>query len=197
VQRGVAGASRVHVGAMFDEQRRELAVAAVRGDDQRARAVGRDVGRLRAGAQQDAAGFQVALTRGEQERREAAEINRRHPAALVAIAEPVAGVHNARPHLGARLNVGAGLDERANDRGVSVRHGPHQGGLPVRELLRADVGAAADERLDHRHVAGARRGHQRRLAAGQLDVRVGARANQDFDHRRAAVLACQCQRRDP
>ena len=53
---------------------------------------------------------------------------------------------------------------------MTVRGGPHQGGLLPGELARAHVRAVREQQLDGVRAPGARRGHERRLAARQRGV---------------------------
>ena len=63
---------------------------------------------------------------------------------------------------------------------------PHERGLLVRRLARVHAGAAREQRAHGRRVAGAGAVHQRRLAAGQREVRVGA------GRRAAATPSARC-----
>jgi hypothetical protein len=97
--------------------------------------------------------------------------------------------------LGTNFEAGAGANQCADHRGVILRRGPHEGGLPAPALHRVRVCAVAEQHPDRLHIAGARSRHQRCLAVGEHGVRVGTSVEQPGDNLRISVFAGECQRR--
>ena len=125
--------------------------------------------RFRAGAEQNAGAGLVALLGGEHQRREA-------------------GFRTG-------VNVGAAFDQFLDNRGLTLRDRPHQGGLSAVGFPRVGVGVARQQRAHVCEVAPARRFHERRLARHQGRVGIGASCQQLFDHRRIGVRRCCIERR--
>jgi hypothetical protein len=99
----------------------------------------------------------------------------------------IAGAHGKQerrePQLAAALgvNVGTRLQQRADRVEMTLAGRPHQRRLPAPLFLDVDVGSAIDEERQHFRIAGARRGHQHRLAFFAGRVHVSARFEQCFD----------------
>ena len=94
-----------------------------------------------------------------------------------------------------RANVRAGGDQRLRDVGMTFGGGPHERGLAARLVFAVSRRAVREQRFDRGEVAGARGGHQRRLAARQRQVRVGAGFQQPFDQGAVPVRAGDRERR--
>ncbi len=137
VQRRRARVGQVRIGAVVEQHGRGLVERVHDRDVERARAVGREVVRVRAVVEQIAQRVDLRVAHREQERR------------------------GARLRL--RVDVRAGLDQRRHDVDVALARGPHERGLAAPAFGRVDRGAVREQRLDRVELAGARRGHQRRL----------------------------------
>ena len=110
MQRRVAAAERIRIGAVFEQQRRHVAVAAVGREDQGTHTVRLRVVRVCARFQQHPGGLDVADPRGKQQRR--------GPAAQHRVVQLFASgalrllVHDGlRVGPRSRTQVGTGLDE--------------------------------------------------------------------------------------
>ncbi len=103
--------------------------------------------------------------------------------------------NGVKPGLERRAKVRPGLDQRIDDRDMTIGRRPHQSRLTL-PLLGVHVGACSEQRLDRSELARACRRHQGRFAAAQRRVRIGSRFKQQFDDRRVSVLAGERKRRD-
>ena len=193
VQRRIAGPGVVGVGARGQREPREVRVAAVRRHHQRARAGGRRVVDVRAGADEAPARLHVPEPRREQQRRVAAPVP--HDALVVLRGVGGGGVHHAGPDPGAGVHVGPVREQHVDDLVVSLGHRPHQRGLPARAFPRVDAGPVRQQLPDGVRAAGARSRHDGRLAVAQRRVGVGARVEQARHHAGAAVVGGEPQRR--
>ena len=119
--------------------------------------------------QQQPGHVQIALLRGEQQRREA--VRRAHGRAAPC------------------------LQQDARHLGLVLGYRPHQRGLAAGLLGRRRVGPGPHQAADDLDPADPRRGHQRGHAAGPRGVRVGSGLEQQVDHRDARVEAGERQRR--
>ena len=75
-----------------------------------------------------------------------------------------------------------------------LQHSPHQGSLPANTLFRVHRGAAIDKKLNGVQLASPARRHQRSFTAGIRGIRIGSRVQENVDHGRISVLACQVKR---
>ena len=163
------------------------------GHDQDARAGRCRVVDIRTGRHERLRRFDVAMARGEEQRRIPAAVP--HDALVVLRRVRAVGMHQTAPNLGTRTDIGTLLNQHADGVMVPLRDRPHERGLPTRLLCDVDVGAA---RRQHAHGVGAARarsGHDRGLASGQRDVGVGAGVEQTPDHRGAPVAGREPERR--
>ena len=112
-----------------------------------------------AGLEQRTHALEAALARGEQQRRQAAERPVHAPRLAGDLARPIVDD-------GARVDVGAMLDEQLDHRGLVLRRGPHERRLLAPALARVDVGAVLDEHFGGGRIAAAGDDHQRRLPIG-------------------------------
>ena len=174
----------VWIGAGVDQRDRELEVTVLHREQQRARALadrlvqggasGLALAALQrrvhidARLQKRAHHVDVPLTHGKEERRES-------------------GIER-------RVDVGAGVDQCADDGGVSLGRCPHQGGLPA-PLTRVVSGAARQERVHRLEISGSRRHHEDGLPALHRGVRIGAGGQQQLHDAAAPVRARHRQRR--
>ena len=160
---------------------------------QRARAGGRRVVDVRAGADEPLRRLHVAVTGREQQRRVAPPV----PYDALVVLRAVGGVrvHHAGPDSGPGAQVGAVRQQHVDDLVVSLGHRPHQRGLSAGAFVRVDVGAMRRQQPDGVRVAGAGSRHDRRLAVAQRDVGVGAGVEQARHHAGAAVAGGEPERR--
>ena len=93
-----------------------------------------------------------------------------------------------------RVDVGAGLDERADDGIVAFGRSPHQRRLPA-PLAHVVFGAVDEERFHRLDVPGAGSQHQNGFAALHRGVRIRAGRQQQLDDAGAAVGARHRKRR--
>ena len=94
---------------------------------------------------------------------------RRRQRIAVGVDADLLHLHDLRGDTG----VGAVREQYLNRGGAIASGGEHQGGLTIRDILRADIGAAVDQPLHRRPVAGRGRGHQHGRPVG-IDL-TGAR----------------------
>jgi hypothetical protein len=92
-----------------------------------------------------------------------------------------------------RLLVGVGfrVEQRLNHVGVAFCRGAHQRRLFLIRVHRVHVSVGLEQQLDGWYAPGERGGHQRRLAFGVRQRRIGTRAQQrldDFVRARSARL---------
>ena len=97
---------------------------------------------------------------------------------------------------GPGVDGGPRLKQCSDDRGVPLRHRPHQCGLVLQPLPSVHICTARNKRPDDRRTPGARTGHQNRLAGRHRGVGVSTGGKQYIHHRRACVRTCQRQRRN-
>lgn len=181
VERGEAGAEVVGIGAEIEELGCEFEMTVFDGDDEGGGAgawlfVG-DPFRGRGGLVDVDAGFEqrtndggVATAGGEEERCET-------------------GVDGF-------AEIGLSGDECGDDVSVAFVGGPHEGGLAAGGEFIVDAGAAGEEGLDGGEAAGARGGHERRLAAAEGEVGIGAGVEEESDEGGGAVGAGEGERGD-
>ena len=126
--------------------------------------------RIHIGARREkrAHGVEVAPTHGKEERR--------------------------KPGVECRVDVGSGIDQRADDRGVPLGRRPHQGRL-AEPFACIGFGAAREQRLHRLDISGARSQHEDGFPAFHRGVRVGSGLQQQLHDCSVAVRACLCQRR--
>ena len=85
-----------------------------------------------------------------------------------------------------RAKVGPGLEQCIDDFDMPFRRSPHQRGL-ILVFAGVDVGSVREQRFDRTDPAGARRGHQGRLSAGQA-------SHSGLPRPRAAIRRSPCCR---
>ena len=136
---------------------------------QRVRSVGSGLVHAGPRGEQDAGGLDVAVAGGGDQRRE------------------------RLPRSG--MDIGAPLDQRADDVPVAPGDRPHQRRLVGGGGGRVDVGPAGEQRPHDVEAAGARGCHQRRQAVRLRRVGIRPGGEEPPDHRHARVLARPGQRR--
>ena len=136
------------------------------------------------------------------------EVQRRHPAHRRVAARcppPARGNRVAllvkrrvdqRQHIRGQADVRAVRGQLGDDRGPVLPGGEHERRLAIREVTRVRIGPMLDQMTHGVDAARHGRHHQRRRAGCRRVVDVGARRHKRVDHRRAAVLAGQIERRD-
>ena len=196
MERREANRRGIRVGAALQQRRGSRAMTAVRGQHQRACAVGQQIVHVGARFHQQPGRLGVAGASRKQQRRAAAF---RHRIVELFPAGPLRHFTRDRLVVHARTgpHVGSALDKRDDDVRVSLGCRPHQRRLVVRALLRVDVCSLCQQRLHGFRRSGTRTVHEHRLAAQERRVRIRVRRQQLLDHGRAAVRAGQVERRDP
>ena len=94
----------------------------------------------------------------------------------------------------ASVNVHAVCEEHLDHVRVLLRHGPHERGLTAR-APRFHARALVDQHFDNDGIAGAGGNQERRLAREERQVRIRAGGQQPPNHRLAAVLRGEPERR--
>ena len=185
MQGGVAGQVRIRIGAGVEQLRRELEVPVHHRREER-----RGAGRQRTSADRPTA----SAFNGNG----LVDVGARLQQHAHDVAVSFAGCEEERRHAGGepRLEAGADLDQHLHDRRVAFGRRPHQRGLLVLLVRAVHLRAAPEERFDRGERPDARGRHQRRFAAGQRRVRVGAGAEQRLDHRAVGVGDRERERRD-
>ena len=191
VQRRIPGVGRVRVGALLQQEDRNVTVSAVRGDDRRARAVGRLVVYVGAGRDEQFCRGKISHPRREQQWRVAALRKLRD---ILRIPRFRRRLDDLRPDLRPGIDGGAVSQQHVDDRGMALGHRPHQRRLAAAGRERR-VRAGLEEPSSDARRADARRSHQRRLAGEQRGVRVRVRVEQTLHHPGAAVLGGGPERR--
>ena len=164
----------IDIGAGPDQIGREIVVQVLEREHKRRHALGVDHVGIGAGFHERPRAVDAAFARGVVQRREAALVHVLGPGLVDDLARPLAD--------GAvRVERGAIRREEAHHVGVAARRGPHQGRLAAEVFDGVDVGTRIDEQLRGLDTARARDGHQRRLALGVAEVRVGAGCEQGLE----------------
>ena len=114
MQRRVADVVGVRVRAFVEEQRRHLTMTAVRGDDERAGAIGKRVVHVGAGREEQPRRLGVARPRREEQRRAAAARNGVVQLFASGSLRDFAG-HRLRVLAGPGANIAASFEQRADD----------------------------------------------------------------------------------
>ena len=169
VKRRAAWIRGVRVGALLEQERRQLIVRVDDRHRQHARAVGRGVVDVGAGSEQPARRFDVTAAHGEHQRGEVAD----------------------RP----QLDVCPGAHELVDRIRMAFDRRPHERRLIPPRLVSVDRGPTRKERLDRIHMAGPRGRHQRGFTLAGRGVRIGAGGEQRRDDRRISGRRGDRQRR--
>ena len=173
VQRRVPRAGRVRIRAVLQQERAELAVPAEAGNHQRGGAVGRRIVHVRARVEQQAGALDAALPRGEQQRREAAQLH----LAGIRPAGAAFEAHEQRAALRPRVNGGAMLQEHPHDLRDSPCATAHISAVwPCDDSPALTFAAPCSRSADNcGRAAGARAGHEHRLPhrGGGVRIRAG------------------------
>ena len=200
----VAGAD---IGALVDQQPRDVDVIVRNRGDERRDAVGFDLIDVGAAGQQALHDIEAAVARRVLKRRQASGNRVAQPAIRQAashdanpVAEPRHRIRQDPRRRGAdsrrRVHPRAALDQQLDDRRMIVADGDHQGGLLEGRILAVDRRAPIEEQPHGVERADVRRRHQRCFAGRVGGIGIGARIEQQRDHRRIAVRAGEKQRSD-
>ena len=165
----------------------------MRGKDGGVSPVGRLIVHVGTRGDQHLGRFEITVARGEQDRGVSAVLN-------IGL---VVGVHvlirrglpELRPNVGADIDVGFVRQQYLNRFGVVLCDGPHERGLALQPFDGVDVGAPREQQLHGVEAAGARRGHERRLAFAHGPRHVRAPVEQRADRGRVAGASGLQQRR--
>ena len=93
------------------------------------------------------------------------------------------------------VRIRARFEQQIDDVGMAFRGGPHQRRGLLKGLGGVHVGAAREQQAHGRDAPCARRAEQRRLTLRVRALWIGARPQEQIDHRRVAVSARLEQRR--
>ena len=197
MQRRIAGAGRIRIGAPVEQQPRDRAIALKRRQHESGVAIGRGVVHIGAAIEQQPCRLDIAAHRREQQCRAAARLDGvRVLLRGLHARRPLIEHHRQAPHHRARLHVGAVLEQHFDDVRMTLGRSPHQRRLLPLRFGGVDICFSRQQRAHDRDVAGASRAHQRRDARIGRRIRVGAARQQALDDSGVAVFAGQRQRRD-
>ena len=192
VESRVPGVGGVRIGALVQQERRHVAVPAVRRDDRRAGAVRRLVVHVGARRHEPLGRGEIAHPRGEQQRRVAAL---RNLGDVLRIPRFGRRLDHLGPDIRPGVDCRAVREQHLDDVRVPLGHRPHQRRL-VATAARGRVGPRLQELADDVRRTDTGCGHQRRLAGKEPSVGIRTRVQQPPHHGGAAVLGRRPQRRD-